>query len=64
MKAADANGLLDKFSDKGDTADYAVSSLASLVKEGLITGSGNKLNPRAYTARAEATVFLYRIYNR
>jgi hypothetical protein len=64
LKVSGADGLSDKFSDKGDIADYAVSSIAALVKEGLIAGSGERLNPRAYATRAEAAVFLYRIYNR
>lgn len=64
LKAVDANGLLDKYSDKGDIAGYAANSLATLVKEGLIKGSGDRLNPRANATRAEAAVFLYRIYNK
>jgi hypothetical protein len=55
--------VLDHFSDKDDVAGYATGSLATLVKEGLIAGSGERLNPRAQTTRAEAAVFLYRIYN-
>lgn len=64
LKASSDNAILDKFSDKGDVAGYAVESLTTLVKEGLISGSGDKLNPRAQTTRAEAAVFLYRIYNK
>jgi len=60
FKAAGDSTVLAKFSDKGDIAGYAVNSLTTLVKEGLIAGSGNKLNPHAYTTRAEAAVFLYR----
>ena len=55
---------LDKFSDKSLVADYAVEGVASIVKEGLIIGSGGRLNPLGSTTRAEAAVFLYRIYNR
>jgi hypothetical protein len=64
LKAADDITVLGKFSDKGDIANYAAISLATLVKEDLITGSGDKVNPHAYTTRAEAAVFLYRIYNK
>jgi len=63
LKATAANEILDKFSDKGDIADYAADYLATLVKEGLIVGSDGRLNPRANTTRAEAAVFMYRIYN-
>ncbi len=62
LKVAGDSAVLDKFSDKRDIAGYAVDSLATLVKEGLISGSGDKLNPRAQTTRAESAVFLYRIY--
>ncbi|MEW6274439.1 MAG: S-layer homology domain-containing protein [Bacillota bacterium] len=64
LKATGDSAVLDKFSDKGDIAGYAANSLATLVKEGLIAGSGDKLNPRAQTTRAEAAAFLYRIYNK
>lgn len=52
-----------KLNLKNEISDYAVKCIAALVKDGLIAGTGNKLNPRAYTTRAEAAVFLYRIYN-
>ncbi len=55
---------LDGFSDKHLAADYAVDSMASLVKEGLIQGDGDKINPLGNTTRAETAVFLYRIYNK
>jgi hypothetical protein len=55
---------LDRFSDKPLVAAYAVDSVASLVNEGLIVGSDDKLNPLGNTTRAEAAVFLYRIYNK
>ena len=58
------NTVLDRFDDKGNIADYALSSMATLVGEGLIAGSGNSLNPLSDTTRAEAAVFLYNIYNR
>jgi uncharacterized repeat protein (TIGR02543 family) len=64
LKVAGGSAVLDKFSDKGDIAGYAVNSLSTLVKEGLIAGFGDRLNPRTNTTRAEAAVFLYRIYNK
>ncbi|KUO69947.1 MAG: hypothetical protein APF77_13795, partial [Clostridia bacterium BRH_c25] len=54
---------LDKFADRRLISDYAVYSAASIVKEGLMEGSGGSLNPLGNTTRAEAAVFLYRIYN-
>lgn len=54
---------LERFSDKSKVASYALDSVAAMVKEGLIEGSGNKVNPTGNTTRAEAAVFLYRLYN-
>ncbi|MBV1757790.1 MAG: S-layer homology domain-containing protein, partial [Dethiosulfatibacter sp.] len=56
--------VLDRFIDKEEISSYAIESLATMVKEGLISGSGNKLKPIDYSTRAEAAVFLYRIYNK
>ncbi|MFD1909848.1 S-layer homology domain-containing protein [Paenibacillus rhizoplanae] len=55
---------LEKFSDKSKVASYAMGSVAAMVKEGLIQGGGNKINPAGNTTRAEAAVFLYRLYNK
>lgn len=55
---------LDKFADKSLIAAYAVNGVASVVKEGLIVGSGDRINPLGNTTRAEAAVFLHRIYQR
>jgi hypothetical protein len=55
---------LDRFTDKAEIRDYAIASIAALVREGLVEGSNNKLNVGALATRAEAAVFLYRIYNR
>lgn len=64
IKAADETSELDKFTDKSLISDYALNSVATLVNEGLIEGSNNKINPRGNTTRAEAAVFLYKIYNK
>jgi hypothetical protein len=55
---------LDSFADKPLIADYALEGIATAVKEGLIIGSGDRINPLGNTTRAEAAVFLYRIYNK
>jgi len=64
IEAQGAASDLDKFADKSLIADYAVNSVASVVKEGLIVGSGDGVNPLGNTTRAETAVFLYRIYNK
>ena len=55
---------LEKFSDKSEVASYAVNSIATLVMEGLIEGNDSQVNPTGNTTRAEAAVFLYRLYNK
>jgi len=55
---------LDKFADKSLVAAYAVNGVASVVKEGLIEGSDDRINPMGNAARGEVAVFLYRIYNK
>ncbi|MDF2923121.1 MAG: Carbohydrate-binding family 9 [Paenibacillaceae bacterium] len=55
---------LGKFADKSRVADYAVRSVATLVKDGFITGDGANLHPLDYATRAEAAVIIYRIYNK
>lgn len=54
---------LEGFSDKAWIASYALDSISSLVKAGLIEGSGEKINPLGSTTRAEAAVLIYRIYH-
>ena len=55
---------LEKFSDKSKVASYAVNSVATMVKEGLIVGSNNKVNPTGNATKAEAAVFIYKLYNK
>lgn len=54
---------LQQFTDRDQIAAYAADSIAALVQEGLIQGTNNRVNPLLMTTRAEAAVFLYRIYN-
>lgn len=64
LKVQETAWSLDKFTDSSLVADYAVNSVGFAVKEGLPAGSGDKLNPLGNTTRAEAAVFLYRLYNK
>jgi len=67
MKMIEVQGVasdIEAFLDKSLIASYAVESTASLVKDGLIVGNGDKIDPLGNTTRAEAAVFLYRIYNK
>jgi len=60
---AASDAVLDPFSDRDAIASYAQAQIAALVAEGLVNGSGGKMNPKANAMRAEAATFLYRIYN-
>ncbi|MFD0714197.1 phosphodiester glycosidase family protein [Paenibacillus sp. GCM10027626] len=55
---------LTAFKDHGKVAAYAAESLAGLVQEGIVQGSGQTLNPAGTATRAEAAVFIQRILNR
>ncbi len=55
---------LDQYADKDDISNYALVSIAKLVKDGLIQGSGGRINPQGHATRAQIAVILYNIYNR
>ena len=54
--------LLDAYPDSGSVADYAREAMAAMLASGYINGKGDVLAPGDNTTRAEAAVFLYRIY--
>ncbi|MDQ8737251.1 S-layer homology domain-containing protein [Paenibacillus sp. LHD-38] len=53
---------LKLFKDSADISDYAVNSVAALVKTGLVQGNGNTIHPKKTTTRAESAVLMYNIY--
>ncbi len=56
--------LLDSFSDKDLIAEYAASSIAAMVRDGIVLGnSDGTINPLGNTTRAEAAVIMERLYN-
>ena len=59
--SAGTDSDLKSFKDKNSVSDYAVTSVATLVKAGIIQGSNSYLNPKAYISRAEMAVILYRV---
>lgn len=63
MQGSSDTSVLDSFADKADIAPYAISALATLVSNELVAGDthGN-LNPKNGATRAEAAVFLARVY--
>ena len=54
---------INTFDDYSKVADYAKEGLSSLVKNDLVKGSDNKINPGGNATRAETAVFVYRLYN-
>jgi S-layer homology domain. len=55
---------LNSYSDASKISGYAADSVAALVKEGIINGSGNSINPARFATRAEAAALLYNIYKK
>lgn len=54
---------LDTFKDKHKLSSYAIESVATLVKNGIVVGDGDFINPLSNATRAETAVLIYRIYN-
>jgi hypothetical protein len=49
------------FSDAKNVSEYAMPAVSSLVKAGIINGSGGALRPKDIISRAEMAVILYRV---
>ena len=56
--------VLNKFADKDNISGYALESLAAMVNEGMVSGTGNNIEPKANTTRAQAAVIINRIYEK
>lgn len=57
-------GDISGYADADQVSGYASGSIATLVKNGIVQGSGNNLSPLATTTRAEVAVMLYNIYKK
>ncbi|WP_018754281.1 phosphodiester glycosidase family protein [Paenibacillus terrigena] len=64
LKMTASAETLTGFADHTKVAAYAADSLAGMIKEGLIQGDGQALNPEGNATRAEVAVFMYRILNK
>jgi hypothetical protein len=53
---------MDTFADADKLAGYAISSVATLVKNGLVSGNGNGINPNGTATRAEVATVMYKVY--
>lgn len=55
--------ILSAASDCGLVASWARESVAACINEGLVAGSGGKINPLANITRAESVVLMDRVYS-
>lgn len=63
--ATDAGGSLERFSDSGAVADWAVEALRWAVERGILLGRGDgTLDPAGQATRAETTAMLMRCFVR
>ena len=62
LRLAEKQSDLSAFADADEVADWARDSVARMVQAGFLVGADGRLDPRGDTNRAEAAVFLYRIY--
>ena len=53
--------VLDSFADQGQISDFARVHMAALVSQGLLSGTGDGLNPKGNLTRAEMAALLYRL---
>ena len=50
--------VLDQFADKDSISAYAVDSLAAMVENDIVSGTGSNIQPRDNTTRAQAAVII------
>jgi uncharacterized protein YjdB len=53
---------LANYKDNSDISGYAETAISALVREGIIKGNGNKINPKNQLTRAEAAAVIYKLY--
>ena len=53
---------LGRFNDLNQVSSHARLPISSLARAGIITGSGVNINPREYTTRVEAAMFVRNLY--
>lgn len=59
-KAEKTTGTLNAFPDAGQVSPWAVDAMAWAVEQGIIQGSGGRLNPAGNASRAEVATMLMR----
>ena len=53
--------VLSQYPDFDTVAGYAKEAVSFLISEGLVNGKNGKIDPAAYTTRAEVAVLIKRI---
>lgn len=61
LPQGDAGRTLVSYSDSGEIASYAQAAVERFVKAGVLSSSGDKLNPKDIATRTEMAQILYRI---
>lgn len=54
--------ILANYTDQALISSYALTELAALIENELVQGNNNRLNPLGLATRAEAAVFIYRLF--
>lgn len=55
------SSVLDQFADKANISAYAVDSLAAMVENNIVSGTGNNIQPKDNTTRAQAAVIISKV---
>jgi hypothetical protein len=63
-KQVKTEGNIAQYADSDKISSYAVSSMKSMIAEGILKGDGKNIKPQNNTSRAEAAVILYRIFGK
>jgi heparin/heparan-sulfate lyase len=55
---------LTNFKDSSAIADYAREAITLLMRDGMVIGNGDTINPAGNATRAQVAVLLYKLYNK
>ena len=58
---ADGADALSKFNDKDDISEYAKEALNAMVSQKIVNGTGNNVEPKNNTTRAQSAVIIHNI---
>ncbi|MBR6709260.1 MAG: M15 family metallopeptidase [Clostridia bacterium] len=55
--------MLSDYADSGSVSHYARESVALMLENGILVGSGGKLDPKSTASREQALIFAYRMFS-